>query len=490
MKSPLLDPSLYRLAGEAEARSDAELLKRFCDESDADAFTALVLRHGSMVLATCRRALADTHTAEDAFQATFLVLARKAGTLEKPGPLGPWLHRVAWRVARRLRQQADRHQPLSAAVEIPSAEPSPTVSSSHAELRTIVDEEITRLPDRYRQAVVLCYLQGLTYVETSNLLGVPCGTVSARLARARDRLRERLIRRGVAPALLSGAWLTEEGVSASVPLVVRTVHASLHGSTVSSSVQTLAQGVLTAMYLSQIKTVVVSVLVAGLIGLGLIGGGRSILQAQEEPTPAFEILVEPHSLSELEQAEQELEALRAQLAAAEARVRDLRHQTALSQIEQGIERLRESTQGTPQAEGVEVFAQAFEQLKQTLGTNPRSEELRLLNQLDRMILEAWFNEFQAPPVDAPQMLGQIHSDGQVLVVDRDNGFVLLSVGSEAKVTVGSVYLSYQSGKRHPDQTAWLEVIEVQPKWSLARITQEFAPRAPISRGDIIQLNRD
>jgi RNA polymerase sigma factor (sigma-70 family) len=191
--------------------SDADLLARFARARDDAAFELLVWRHGAMVLSTCRRLLGHDQDAEDAFQAVFLVLARKGGGITRGTALPAWLHRVAVRVAARLGRSRRRAAPLE--VE-PPAEPQPD-PAARAEALVALDEEIDRLPERCRRAVVLCYLEGLTAAEVAGHLGCPTGTVESRLAAARKKLRDRLGRRGVAlPAAVAGqAALAPEAVA-------------------------------------------------------------------------------------------------------------------------------------------------------------------------------------------------------------------------------------------------------------------------------------
>src|SRR5262249_50511698 len=149
----------------------------------------IIHRHGPMVLGVCRCILRDEHTAEDAFQATFLVLALKAETIRKPDALGSWLHGVAGRISRRARNLSDRRgeqqlAPGSLALRAPKGN-----EIDIAELRSVLDEEVDRLPAAYRQAVVLCYLEGKTQEDAARELGWSKGTVSGRLARAKDLLR-------------------------------------------------------------------------------------------------------------------------------------------------------------------------------------------------------------------------------------------------------------------------------------------------------------
>ncbi len=175
---------------------DAALLERFVLHRDERAFAALVERHGPLVLGVCRRVLRDAHDAEDAFQATFLVLARKAGSLRRPGSLGPWLHGVAYRTALKARARSARCRTQEVR-EHDRAGGDPAEEAAWRDLRPVLDDAIDGLPERYRVPFVLCYLEGKTNAEAAEHLCCPRGTIATRLARARDRLRASLGRRGV-----------------------------------------------------------------------------------------------------------------------------------------------------------------------------------------------------------------------------------------------------------------------------------------------------
>ena len=188
--------------GTVAGLTDGQLLERFADrggEASELAFSTLVERHGPMVFRACLGVVGDEHEAQDAFQASFLVLARKARTLWVRDSLGPWLHRVACRVALRARLRQDRRK----AIERRLAEASNGLEGSPTpdDRGRVVHEEVDRLPDRYRIPVVLCDLEGRTYEEAARHLGCPIGTVKSRLARGRERLREPLTRRGLAPSI-------------------------------------------------------------------------------------------------------------------------------------------------------------------------------------------------------------------------------------------------------------------------------------------------
>ena len=197
--------------------SDGQLLARFNarrDELAEIAFTALVRRHGPMVLRVCRQVLGDWHTADDAFQATFLILARRAGSIRRPDLLGHWLYGVASRTARTARVRNERKRRREAIEgEDMSARPiddahRPEVSLVAREELEALHEEVCRLPERYRIPIVLCELEGLTYHEAALRLRCPVSTIGVRLKRARERLRLRLTQRGLAPtAGLIGALL-------------------------------------------------------------------------------------------------------------------------------------------------------------------------------------------------------------------------------------------------------------------------------------------
>ncbi len=160
--------------------TDAQLLERFAVGRDEPAFAALMVRHGPMVLGVCRRLLHDAGQAEDAFQAAFLVLARKAGAIQRRPLLGAWLYGVAFKVAARLRGQAWRRQAREKPADFDAV---PAAVGPDASDYPAIHEEVQRLPDKYRDPVVLCYLEGKTHEEAARLMRCPLGTVKGRLAR-------------------------------------------------------------------------------------------------------------------------------------------------------------------------------------------------------------------------------------------------------------------------------------------------------------------
>ena len=256
-------PHLYRLIGPQFGGDlpDRDLLERFLGRGDSAAFAALVRRHGPTVLGVCRRILNNAHDAEDAFQATFLVLVRKGRSIAKRDALGSWLYGVAYRVALKARAAALRrrdHETRAASRAEEQRQPGGTAD----DLRPIIDEEVNRLPDKYRQPVVLCYLEGKTYQEAARLLGWPAGTAAVRLARARELLRTRLARRGLAlSALALASWLTERTAAAAEAclLAEATANAALRfaadpaAAGVSTQVIALTEGVVNAMFLRKLK---------------------------------------------------------------------------------------------------------------------------------------------------------------------------------------------------------------------------------------------
>jgi len=204
-------------SGEADVSTDAHLLRRFALHRDEAAFATLVERHGPLVLSVCRRVLGTVQDAEDAFQATFLVLARRASEIREPGLLGNWLYGVASRIARKARVGVSKRQMHEIQVRfLPSLEAPATEAN---DLGPVLDEELSRLPEKYRAALVLCYLQGKTNEEAAQLLQWPTGTVKGRLARARELLRRRLMRRGLQASalLLATSLASARAKAASVP---------------------------------------------------------------------------------------------------------------------------------------------------------------------------------------------------------------------------------------------------------------------------------
>ncbi len=262
-------------------RSDGQLLDLFVQKRDQEAFASLVQRHGPMVLGVCRRILRNPADADDAFQAAFLVLARKAGTLTARELLAQWLHGVAFNTARKLRRsnsrRAVREKPLA---EVP--EPSAAGASElQDELLALLDEELNRLPERYRTPIVLCDLEGATRKQAARLIGCPEGTVAGRLARARAMLADRLTRRGVMlPAVLLAALRIERSaIAANVPEVLRAVATG----SVAPRVADVTERVLNAMFAKKIKAAVFAMLFCGLVFASMVAMSHLTAKAEADP---------------------------------------------------------------------------------------------------------------------------------------------------------------------------------------------------------------
>jgi RNA polymerase sigma factor (sigma-70 family) len=240
---------------QVNATEDAQLLERFAGSGDETAFELLVWRHRRLVMGVCRRVLGDYHDAEDAFQATFLTLARKASSISQRQCLAAWLYRVSYRIALNARR---RKRPAQAdLLTIPSPDDAQRETDRH-DLRVFLDDEVSRLPAAYQAAIVLCYLQGKTYREASTELNLPLGTVSAHLSRARAMLRDALAQRGmvVSTATLASVLCNRAAVEARfAALVEHTVRVVLAGPQGCSQANVLSQGVLKAMAIAKLKTI-------------------------------------------------------------------------------------------------------------------------------------------------------------------------------------------------------------------------------------------
>ena len=287
------DLALIAASGTVAGLDDAELLGRFNarrgDAAEA-AFEAIVARHGPMVLAVCRRSLRDAPDVDDAFQATFLVLARRAPSLRVGDSLAPWLYTVARRVSAKARS---RRRPTTArldSLDLPAPEADPSI----ADLQLIIDEELTRLPEKYRAPVVLCHLEGLTHEQAARQLHWPVGTLSGRLSRARTLLRARLSRRGLgASATAAFAALAPRGVSAIPPSLLRsTARVALLWSTsrvAPSAILQLSRGVLLAMTLTHravLGSLAFSVVTLSAAGAYYATAGSTPEPSTPQPPPA------------------------------------------------------------------------------------------------------------------------------------------------------------------------------------------------------------
>ncbi|HZV06097.1 MAG TPA: efflux RND transporter periplasmic adaptor subunit [Gemmataceae bacterium] len=295
---------IRRMTAEAGGASDAQLLDRFSINRDEAAFELLLRRHAQIVFDVCLRVLHDLHDAEDAFQATFLALARHAGSIAKREAVASWLYKVAYRSALTARsQRARRHsrEKLCGGTEHLSVSPDADSFTENQELRGVLDQEIGRLPERFRAAVVLCYLEGKSVNEAAMLLGCPRGTVASRLARAREHLRVRLAGRGLALTAALAIFTQANAATRPLALIPSLTAAALRYTTkgaaasgvLSPRIIALTEEVLRAMFLHKVKTgILVLIVFVGilLVGSGLAHGLRGNPNPQTEPPNKEEVL--------------------------------------------------------------------------------------------------------------------------------------------------------------------------------------------------------
>lgn len=276
--------------------SDRELLRRYAHERDESAFATLVRRHGPLVLRVCQRVLHNWHDAEDAFQATFLVLARQAAARKWRASISTWLYLVAYRLALRIKTSGARHSLESMhALERSSEDPLAVVSGR--ELCGVLDEELSRLPENYRAPLVLCYLEGLTRDEAARQLDWSLGTFKRRLERGRAMLRQRLVRRGFPLAAVLATVLGTEAVTraalplalgqSAVQLAMRIALAkTLPVTFVSARVDALAEGALRSMGVAKLKTALTALLAVCIAGAGAGLAFQQTAPKAMEPTQA------------------------------------------------------------------------------------------------------------------------------------------------------------------------------------------------------------
>jgi RNA polymerase sigma factor (sigma-70 family) len=261
--------------GTVAGLGEGEILERFAAHRDGAAFEALVARHGPTVLGACRRFLRDPNDVEDAFQATFLILARKAAGLRDREALGPWLYGVACRVARRARAVAERRRRRESP-DGPAIATAPAPETGRPDLAWLLDEEILRLPERLRLPVVLCLMEGRTYDEAASQLRWTPGMVRGRLAQARTRLQDRLIRRGEAPSVAM-ALVAMGAPSVPARLVASASRATLgaaSGKSEGSTALALADWTLRRWIMIRIGSAALAMIAAGLVlGIGTAGLG-------------------------------------------------------------------------------------------------------------------------------------------------------------------------------------------------------------------------
>jgi RNA polymerase sigma factor (sigma-70 family) len=288
---------IRRLAGSRhrDLPPDGQLLESFLARRDEAAFAALVRRHGPMVLSVCRGVLRNEHDAEDAFQAAFLVLARKADAIRNRDCVGGWLYGVAYHIA--LKAQAGSARRRARERRTPEmASPDPTLDMTVRDLQRVLHEELARLPEKYRVPLVLCYLEGLGHEEAARRLGWTRSTLRGRLDRGRDHLRRRLTRRGVTLSVaLTTAGLAQKAAPATAALadtVARAAVLSAAGGgagAVSARVAALADGASRALFTGKATLATALLFAAGLLAAGAGGLARQALatpNAAAPPPPA------------------------------------------------------------------------------------------------------------------------------------------------------------------------------------------------------------
>jgi RNA polymerase sigma factor (sigma-70 family) len=416
---------------DGDGPTDGQLLAEFLSRRDEGAFAALVRRHGVMVLGLCRRILQHPQDAEDAFQAVFLVLARKATTIRKREAVADWLFGVARRTALKARAAAARRRTREFQV---TDMPHPVVEAPKGEdeLLPLLDEELERLPEKYRLPIVLCELEGRKRKEVARQLKVPEGTLSSRLATARKRLAARLARRGLSlSAALVGPLLAREASAASVPaaLAESTIKAAMLPGTVPAGVSALAEGVLKAMLLTRLKLTVFAVVL--LLGVVATGGPMYLAQAQP-PGPGRrgdEKGTDPNRAQDLAREVQELrrEVERLKRRLGEPVPLSPQQEQTLETIARAIKTLRASMAGDPKrTAALDVFEKAYHELASQL----------------RGRAGTWFfttpdatTNWQVPPIA-----------GVVREVFRD-GLVTLAVARDAGVRPGQTLLVSRLGPR-------------------------------------------
>jgi RNA polymerase sigma factor (sigma-70 family) len=280
--------------GPAGQASDHELLHRFLTDREERAFEALVKRHGPLVLGVCRRVLGNLHDAEDAFQATFLTLARRAESVGKEGSVGGWLYQVAYHMATKAKAQATARQKRERLTQ-PRPPTDPLTEVTGRELLAVLDEELQRLPETYRTPLVHCYLEGRTRDEAAGLLGWSLSTLQRRLEQGRERLRGRLARRGLAlPAALLATGLAQGAAAAVVPpvLAASTVKAVVLGpvGVVSARAAALAQEAVKGLAGGKLKAMAAVLLAVSVVVSGIGAIAHRALAAKPEQKAAADQL--------------------------------------------------------------------------------------------------------------------------------------------------------------------------------------------------------
>src|SRR5262245_7791442 len=290
MRTVQLNAVVRRLRGIADPDvepTDRQLLQAFATSREPDAFAAIVRRHGPMVLGVLRRALGNEQDAEDGFQATFLVLARSAAAVRDGQALSCWLHGVSRRIAMKAKRDAARRRAREGRAARPDAAPANDIAWS--EVQAALDDEIQRLPAIYRDPFILCCLEGLGRVDAAERLHIKEGTLSSRLAKARELLKERLGRRGVTLAAFLGALAISDGQAISADHAEATaslVSQTLAGpAAVSPGALALANGVMRSVGFTAARAFTALVLIVGMIAAGVGLASDRPANAQPAKTP-------------------------------------------------------------------------------------------------------------------------------------------------------------------------------------------------------------
>jgi RNA polymerase sigma factor (sigma-70 family) len=316
--------------------TDGQLLACFMERGDSAAFEGLLRRHGPMVLGVCRRILGDSHDADDAFQAVFLVFARKAGSIAPRKAVGGWLYGVAYRTALEARTKRRRRRAREKQVEaMPDAAVEP--DDTWRELKPLLDKELNRLPEKFRVPVVLCDLEGLPRRQVARQLGLPEGTLSSRLHTARRALAQRLSKYGfcLSGGALAAALTRRASATVPAPLLVSTVKVASGQAVAATAAVALSKEVLKTMFLAKLKLAVGAVMVTAALGAGgvayQVSGPRPAQAAPEaKPVSELEALRKENELLKLnlQVVLEKVRAQEAELRAAKAREEVLGKQRA------------------------------------------------------------------------------------------------------------------------------------------------------------------
>jgi RNA polymerase sigma factor (sigma-70 family) len=461
----------HLLAPPGGDRTDGELLARFVATRDEASFAALVRRHGPMVLSVCRRMLHHVQDAEDCFQATFLVLARRAATVRRES-VGSWLYSVAYRTSLEARAVNARRRARERQVQdMPHPEVTPTESQ---DWRPWLDRELNRLPEKFREAIVRCDLEGRSRKEAARLLGLSEGTLSSRLARGRRLLAKRLAPYGLSlPPVALASVLGSNAISAQVPaaLVSSTTQAAVlvaagEFTAISTTSAILMKGVLKSMLVTKLKLMVGAVMM-----VTVLGASGLVYRASGQPTPQGETRKDGKPQSELERLRHENELLKLNLEvvlekvrAQEAELRGLRGQSK-----------ERAAKALNQAVKVEVLEQRLRDISSIYKDSEEKERaLRLRKEkLDREGVPPDVNEFreiQKKPGNSSQA--------------PDRRFSIGGLTREEQLKLTALLQELQSA--HSDTVMW----EERANWSerMARPGRQYVPSSQ-AEADQVRLRK-